>query len=398
MENRRDLLKYIIFAVIIGIIVGMIDTVFGKGLILIGEIRNKYFWYLIPFLPIAGILITWLYYHFNELCLKGMTLVFETGQQKRKEIPLILIPLVMISTWVTHLFGGSAGREGVAVQIGATLSHYFTKYFHFPKNGKVLLITGMAAGFAGLFQTPLTALFFAMEVMVVGKIEYEVLLPGFIASFTASYTSHFLGLEKFSVNIQQCANVNDMKYIMLMILLGIIFGIVGRLFSTALSVSKTFLKDKIKNSYKRIGYVSIILVIGLMIFKGRYSGLGTNLIELSFHQNVTVYDWFLKLIFTVITLAIGFQGGEVTPLFSIGSTLGFILAYLFHLHLPIELCAALGYAGVFASATNTLFAPIMIGLEVFGGSNMFAFIIVCIFAYLINGNKSIYTAQSNEIK
>lgn len=396
MENRRDLLKYIIFAVIIGIIVGMIDTVFGKGLILIGEIRNKYFWYLIPFLPITGILITWLYYHFNELCLKGMTLVFETGQQKRKEIPLILIPLVMISTWITHLFGGSAGREGVAVQIGATLSHYFTKYFHFPKNGKVLLITGMAAGFAGLFQTPLTALFFAMEVIVIGKIEYEALLPGFIASFIASYTSHFLGLEKFSVNIQQYANVNDMKHIMLMILLGIIFGIVGRLFSTALSVSKTFLKDKIKNSYKRIGYVSIILVIGLMIFKGRYSGLGTNLIELSFHQNVTVYDWFLKLIFTVTTLAIGFQGGEVTPLFSIGSTLGFILAYLFHL--PIELCAALGYAGVFASATNTLFAPIMIGLEVFGGSNMFAFIIVCIFAYLINGNKSIYTAQSNEMK
>lgn len=396
MENRRDLLKYIIFAVIIGIIVGMIDTVFGKGLILIGEIRNKYFWYLIPFLPITGILITWLYYHFNELCLKGMTLVFETGQQKRKEIPLILIPLVMISTWITHLFGGSAGREGVAVQIGATLSHYFTKYFHFPKNGKVLLIMGMAAGFAGLFQTPLTALFFAMEVIVIGKIEYEALLPGFIASFIASYTSHFLGLEKFSVNIQQYANVNDMKHIMLMILLGIIFGIVGRLFSTALSVSKTFLKDKIKNSYKRIGYVSIILVIGLMIFKGRYSGLGTNLIELSFHQNVTVYDWFLKLIFTVITLAIGFQGGEVTPLFSIGSTLGFILAYLFHL--PIELCAALGYAGVFASATNTLFAPIMIGLEVFGGSNMFAFIIVCIFAYLINGNKSIYTAQSNEMK
>lgn len=248
MENRRDLLKYIIFAVIIGIIVGMIDTVFGKGLILIGEIRNKYFWYLIPFLPITGILITWLYYHFNELCLKGMTLVFETGQQKRKEIPLILIPLVMISTWITHLFGGSAGREGVAVQIGATLSHYFTKYFHFPKNGKVLLITGMAAGFAGLFQTPLTALFFAMEVIVIGKIEYEALLPGFIASFIASYTSHFLGLEKFSVNIQQYANVNDMKHIMLMILLGIIFGIVGRFIFDCIIVSKTFLKDKIKNS------------------------------------------------------------------------------------------------------------------------------------------------------
>ena len=141
MENKKELLKYMIFAGVMGIVVGGIDTVFGKGLILIGEIRNKYFWYLIPFLPIAGIVITWLYYHFNELSLKGMTLVFETGQQKRKGIPLALIPLVMIGTWLTHLFGGSAGREGVAVQIGATLSHYFTKYFHFPKNGKVLLIT-----------------------------------------------------------------------------------------------------------------------------------------------------------------------------------------------------------------------------------------------------------------
>ena len=147
----------------------------------------------------------------------------------------------------------------------------------------------------------------------------------------------------------------------------------------------------IENPYKRIGYISILLVIGLMIFKGRYSGLGTNLIDLSFYGNVTYYDWCLKLIFTVVTLAIGFQGGEVTPLFSIGATLGFILAPIFHL--PIELCVALGYTGVFASATNTLLAPMMIGLEVFGGHQMIAFIIICIFAYLVNGNKSIYTAQ-----
>lgn len=178
---------------------------------------------------------------------------------------------------------------------------------------------------------------------------------------------------------------------MLMILVGIILGIVGRIFSTSLSALKTFFKNKIENSYKRIGYISILLVIGLMIFKGRYSGLGTNLIDLSFYGNVTYYDWFLKLIFTVVTLAIGFQGGEVTPLFSIGATLGFILAPIFHL--PIELCVALGYTGVFASATNTLLAPMMIGLEVFGGHQMIAFLIICIFSYLVNGNKSIYTAQ-----
>ena len=396
MNKKTDLIKYAIVALIIGIIVGIIDTIFGKGLILIGEIRNDYFWYLIPFLPIAGLLITWLYHHFNELSLKGMTLVFETGQQKRDSIPLALIPLVMICTWITHLFGGSAGREGVAVQIGATLSHYFSKYFHFPKNGKVLLITGMAAGFGGLFQTPLAALFFAMEVMIIGKIDYEALFPAFIGAFSACYTSHFLGLEKFSVEITQSMNINNFKSMLLVIIMGILFGFVGKLFSLSLAKLKDVFKKKFSNPYKRIGFISIILVIGLMLFQGRYSGLGTNLIDLSFHQGtIQNYDWLLKLVFTIVTLAIGFQGGEVTPLFSIGASLGVVLAFIFHL--PIELCAALGYIAVFASATNTLIAPIMIGVEVFGGSNMMLFIIVCIFAYLVNGNQSIYGAQINHL-
>ena len=396
MNKKTELIKYGVLALIIGIIIGIIDTIFGKGLILVGEIRNNYFWYLVPFLPIAGLLITWLYRHFNELSLKGMTLVFETGQQKRDAIPLALIPLVMICTWITHLFGGSAGREGVAVQIGATLSHYFSRYFHFPKNGKVLLITGMAAGFGGLFQTPLAALFFAMEVMIVGEMDYEALFPAFIGAFSASYTSHFLGLEKFSVKITQTINTNDFKNIFLMIILGILFGFVGKLFSLSLAKLKDIFKKKFENPYRRIGFISIILVLGLMLFQGRYSGLGTNLIDLSFHQGtIQIYDWLLKLVFTIITLAIGFQGGEVTPLFSIGTSFGVVLAFIFHL--PIELCAALGYVAVFASATNTLLAPIMMAIEVFGGSNMMIFVIVCIFAYLVNGNHSIYGAQINHL-
>lgn len=396
MNKKTELIKYGVLALIIGIIVGIIDTIFGKGLILVGEIGNNYFWYLVPFLPIAGLLITWLYRHFNELSLKGMTLVFETGQQKRDAIPLALIPLVMICTWITHLFGGSAGREGVAVQIGATLSHYFSRYFHFPKNGKVLLITGMAAGFGGLFQTPLAALFFAIEVMIVGEMDYEALFSALIGAFSASYTSHFLGLEKFSVKITQTINTNDFKNIFLMIILGILFGLAGRLFSLSLAKLKEIFKKKFENPYKRIGFISILLVLGLMLFQGRYSGLGTNLIDLSFHQGtIQIYDWLLKLVFTIITLAIGFQGGEVTPLFSIGASLGIVLALIFHL--PIELCAALGYVAVFASATNTLIAPMMISIEVFGGNNMMLFIIVCIFAYLVNGNQSIYGAQMKHL-
>ncbi len=396
MNKKTELIKYGVLALIIGIIVGIIDTIFGKGLILVGEIGNNYFWYLVPFLPIAGLLITWLYRHFNELSLKGMTLVFETGQQKRDAIPLALIPLVMICTWITHLFGGSAGREGVAVQIGATLSHYFSRYFHFPKNGKVLLITGTAAGFGGLFQTPLAALFFAMEVMIVGEMDYEALFPALIGAFGASYTSHFLGLEKFSIEITQSMSINNFKSMLLVIIVGLLFGLAGRLFSLSLAKLKEIFKKKFENPYKRIGFISILLVLGLMLFQGRYSGLGTNLIDLSFHQGtIQIYDWLLKLVFTIITLAIGFQGGEVTPLFSIGASLGVVLALIFHL--PIELCAALGYVAVFASATNTLIAPMMISIEVFGGNNMMIFIIVCIFAYLVNGNQSIYGAQMKHL-
>lgn len=254
----------------------------------------------------------------------------------------------------------------------------------------------MSAGFGGLFQTPLAALFFAMEVMIVGEIDYKALFPAFIGAFSASYTSHFLGLEKFSVEITQSMSINNFKSMLLVIIIGLLFGLAGRLFSFSLAKLKEIFKKKFENPYKRIGFISIILVLGLMLFQGRYSGLGTNLIDLSFHQGIIqIYDWLLKLVFTIITLAIGFQGGEVTPLFSIGASLGIVLALIFHL--PIELCAALGYVAVFASATNTLIAPMMISIEVFGGNNMMLFIIVCIFVYLVNGNQSIYGAQMKHL-
>lgn len=146
-------------ALLLGIAIGAIDAVFGRVLLFITDFRSAHVVVLLPFLPLAGLGIVWLYRHFNETASKGMTLVMEAGQGKRESIPLALIPLVMAGTWITHLFGGSAGREGVAVQIGATLSHAFARRFHFPDNGRIVLIAGMAAGFGGLFQTPFAAVF-----------------------------------------------------------------------------------------------------------------------------------------------------------------------------------------------------------------------------------------------
>lgn len=396
MKNKDyilQLLKYFILAVIVGIIVGVIDALFGRVLIAISDFRTIHYQYLLPFLPLAGLAITAMYYYFSKLSLKGMKLVFEVGQKKTDSIPLLLIPLVMIGTWITHLFGGSAGREGVAVQIGATLSHAIGRKFNFPENGRLMLVIGMAAGFGGLFQTPLSATFFAIEVIVIGKMDYEALLPALVSAYTAAFTSHSLGLEKFSVVIKDSVNLSGTKTILSVICLGILFGLVGRLFSFSLSRLKAYMGDKITNQFLRIGAMAIPLAILLFILHGaRYSGLGTNLISAGFtNQTIYGYDWILKLLFTIFTLAIGFQGGEVTPLFSIGTSLGVILGGIFGLS-PM-LCAALGYAAVFGSATNTLIAPIMIGLEVFGGADMVLFVIVCVIAYGVNGDISIYAQE-----
>lgn len=387
-------LKLIIAGIIIGFIVGIIDTIFGRGLIWIGDIRKEYLYYFVPFLALAGLLIVFIYQKFAGKTGKGMGLIFEVGHGIEKDIPLRLVPIVTVATWITHLFGGSAGREGVAVQLGATLSHRFNKYFNFPDKSKVFLVTGMAAGFGGLFQTPIAALFFGLEVLALGNLQLYALLPAVVAAFTASWTSSFLGLEKFTHIVNTTLSITPTTFVKFAIL-GIIFGIAGNLFVYLQSFLKKFAAEKIKNPYYRIFIIGIFLsIILLLLHEGRYTGLGTNLIENSFSgKPIFGYDWILKLLLTTLTLAAGFQGGEVTPLFSIGASLGVVIAIFFGL--PIEFVAAAGYISVFGSATNTLLAPIFIGGEVFGFNNLPFFVIIVIFAYLVNRKISTYGLQKN---
>ena len=321
-----------------------------------------------------------------------MTLIFEVGHGVENHIPKRLIPLVIVTTWLTHLFGGSAGREGVAVQLGATVSHWFCKKFSIPNTSKVFLVTGMAAGFAGLFQTPLAAVLFAMEVLVVGNLQLTALYPAMIASLVAAWTSHALGLEKFMQPISAHLGLSPILVIKL-VLLGVLFGLCGNVFAYALLWSKKKAATIFPNPYKRIVVMGIVLsIVFLLLDKGRYSGLGTNLITASFAgQSIYLYDWFFKLLLTVLTLSAGFQGGEVTPLFAIGASLGVLLAGLFGL--PVSLVAALGYAAVFGSATSTFLGPILIGCEVFGFSNFPYFFIVCVVAFSLHRQYSIYGAQ-----
>lgn len=390
----KEIGLYAVVAVFIGLVVGMLDALFGEVLILISNFRDSYSVYLIPFLPIAGLIIVYMYKKIGKNTNKGMSLVFSAGNEELQEIPKRMIPLTIIGTWMTHLFGGSAGREGVAVQIGATFSHAIGRKLPHRNASKIMLITGMAAGFGGLFETPFAATFFALEVLVVGKLEYLALFPALIAAFVASYVSHFLGLEKFSINLDVAVTM-DSQTIFKMIILGMVFGVVGGLFAYILGYSKQFIGNKIPNLSKRIFFVGILISFLLLIFHmGRYSGLGTNLIAASFSgESIYGYDWLIKFLLTILTLAAGFQGGEVTPIFSIGASLGVWLAPLFGL--PVEFVAALGYASVFSSATNTLIAPALIGAEVFGFNYLPYFLLTVCISYIFNGNHSIYKGQKS---
>lgn len=389
-----DALILSVVGALLGVVVGAIDAIFGRVLIAITAFREANISYLLPFLALAGFIIVFVYKNYGKNIGRGMNLVFDVGEGKENKIPIRLIPFLMGCTWLTHLFGGSVGKEGAAVQMGAAFAYEAGKRIPVRNAENIFLITGMAAGFAGLFRTPMAAVFFAMEVIVAGKMEYKALAPVFTASFAAYLTSGLCGLPKFEFIIPDKVTL-DFENVLKLAVLGIIFGLVGGAFTFFLKHTKKFIAKKITNPYIRVLILGVCLsALFLLLWKGRYSGLSTNLMVDSLSsgtKKIYPWDWALKFILTILTISAGFQGGEVTPLFVIGSTLGVWTGAL--LGFPTSMAAGLGCAAVFGSATNTVLAPVFIGAEIFGYQNLPYFFVVCVVAYIFNTNQSIYSAQ-----
>lgn len=401
-------------ALVLGAIVGTLTAFFGQVLDRVGAIRDANPLYWIPALALGGVAIVLTYKKIGKGSERGMGIIFDVAHGKEREIPLRLIPLIMVTTWVTHLFGGSSGREGVAMQIGATLGHNISSKIHVENAPRILLVAGMAAGFAGLFQTPLAAIALSLEILLAGHLEMAALLPAAVAAFTACKVSQMFGeTTVIAMNDIFPSDISrilwndsglDIYFILRLAVLGIIFGIVGGGFARLLPLSKKFFAEKFPNPVKRVAIMGVVLsALLLLCWQGRYSGLGTNLTDMIFSGSATsaasdiyAYDWILKMLFTIVTLSVGFQGGEVTPLFTIGATLGTALAAIVGVPLPIA--AALGYAAVFGAGTNTLFAPILVGAEIFGFDLLPAFFVVCTAAYVCNGGKSIYAQKKLRLR
>lgn len=397
-ENGKRVLRLLALcaaAAAVGAAAGALCAVFGRGLLAIGAVRDAHPGRWLPFLPLAGAAIAWCYRRWGSRAGRGMGLVIDAAHREEEAVPRRLIPMIFLSTWATHLFGGSAGREGVAVQMGAALGRGAGRLLPAKDAPRLLLKAGMAAGFGGLFRTPFAAALFAAEVTAVGKLDLEAVAPALAAALTASWTSGALGLEKFAVTLEKLPAL-DGTTALRMACLGLCFGLAGTLFARSLHRAKAALSRRLPDPVVRAAAAgAAVAAASLACHWGRYSGLGTNLIAAAFAGGTVYwYDWLAKLAFTVLTLAGGFQGGEVTPLFSIGAALGIWLAPLAGVSAPVA--AAAGYCAVFGAASRTLLAPALIGAEVFGWDFLPLALLCCAAARLCSGGASIYPAQRTE--
>ena len=303
-----------------------------------------------------------------------------------------MAPLVFMGTVITHLFGGSAGREGTAVQVGGAIADQFTKWFRLNEiDRKLLLAMGISGGFASVFGTPLAGAVFALEVLIVGRMRYEALVPSFLTAIIANYACNLWSITHTHYHVSEVPEMIPQTFLYA-ILAGVFFGLTSILFSKSIH----FFSDQFKRfvSYPPlrplIGGV-VLAIVFLTLDTTKYMGLGVSTISDSFVHQLNSYDFILKLLFTAFTLGAGFKGGEVTPLFFVGAALGNALVWI--IPLPMSLLAGMGFVAVFAGATNTPIACILMGVELFGIESGVFIAIACVVAYLFSGHTGIYTSQ-----
>lgn len=385
------LLKWLLLSVLVGILAGSASAVFLIALEAVTKYREQHFW-IIALLPLGGLLIGLAYHYWGNSVVKGNNLLLEEFHSPRQIIPFKMAPLVLLGTLITHLFGGSAGREGTAVQMGGAIADQFTRIFKLQaEDRKILLTMGISAGFASVFGTPLAGAVFALEVLWMGKIRYEAILPAFLTAVIADNACLAWQVHHTHYIIPFVPKMSPGLFLWA-ILAGILFGLTALLFSKATHFWTAFFKTKIKYPPLRpvLGGV-IIAAIVLLSGSTRYIGLGVPVIEEAFQQPLLPYDFLLKILSTSFTLGAGFKGGEVTPLFYIGATLGNGLSSI--IPLPVALLAGMGFAAVFSGATNTPIACTLMGIELFGIESGVFVGIACVVAYVFSGHSGIYGSQ-----
>jgi H+/Cl- antiporter ClcA len=382
------LFKWLVIAIVIGACIGTASAGFLISLDWVTIYRENHLW-IIAFLPIGGLLIGLLYHYYGKNVVAGNHLLLDTIHEPKAIIPFKMAPFVYLGTMVTHLLGGSAGREGTALQMAGAIADQFSKPFRLTKEErKILIIAAIAAGFGSVFGTPLAGAVFGLEVILVRKFRYNAIFPAFAAAIFADWVTRAWNAPHTHYVVSLVPEISPTT-LFYSIIAGIAFGLCARLFTQSMHRLTVIVANKISFPPLRpfLGGILIAAVV-LAIGTTKYIGLGVPIIESAFHQELPPYDFILKLLFTVVTLSVGFKGGEVTPLFFIGATLGNALAFV--LPLPIGLLSGMGFVAVFAGATKTPIACFLMAIELFGTESTIYAAIACIVAYLVSGKGSIY--------
>ena len=343
-------------------------------------------------LPLAGCAVGYVYYLLGKPVDAGNNLIIDEIHDPKKVVPLRMVPLVLGGTIVSHLFGASVGREGTAVQMGGALSDQLTHVFRLKnEDRRILLMIGMSAGFASVFGTPLAGAVFGLEVLAIGRMRYDALFPCIVAGIVADQICQAWGVHHVHYVVGSIPPTSTWS-VVAVVIAGIAFGLVGMAFATSVHKLGTLVKSHIPYAPLRPFVGGIVIAIAVWALDAyHYIGLGIPDIVRSFRQPMQPWDFLGKFGFTVASLGTGFKGGEVTPLFYIGATLGNALAPL--LHMPFALMAGIGFVAVFSGAANTPVATTIMAMELFGTDIGPLAAIGCVTAYLFSGHTGIYHAQ-----
>lgn len=385
----RTFIKWTAAAAVIGAACGLVGTLFHFGVHEVTAFRGTHPWVLY-LLPLAGLVIVG-FYKLTGTDGLGTDDIIDAVHQG-KLLPILLLPAIFFGTILTHLCGGSAGREGAALQMGGTIGQYLGRHFQLDdRDLRVATLAGMAAFFSALFGTPLAATVFAIMVISIGVIYHVALYPSLLAALVAYGVSIHLGVEptRFAVSVPE----QTVGMFVRVALLGVLCALVSILFCQVMHGAGHLMK-RIRNPWLRVVCGGAAIIVLTLIFGTDYNGAGMEIVTAAVEQGTVTVPWafLLKLIFTAITLAAGFKGGEVVPSFFVGATFGCAAAPL--LGLPAGFGAAVGLAAVFCGVTNCPLASTLLAVELFGAEGLLYFALACCLSYMLSGYQGLYSSQT----